>query len=180
MARPARRAAAWARTSRPSSSAAVSDAAVRLDHAGDDLGAFEPLLAGVGQHLERLADARGRAEIDLELAARFRLRLLQQRVWRWAAFGDVSHAASQPGARPSSSSARLSSSTLTRALSDDAKGRRLDMRVNQAGDHILLKSAGFRHAGELEAGRSGRDMGIKAQIRKPSGGQAECRLAGTP
>ena len=55
-------------------------APVRLDHADDDIDAFLHARAGGGEHLVGLADARRRAEEDLQAAARALLRRLQQRV----------------------------------------------------------------------------------------------------
>ena len=67
-------------TSRPSSSASVSRAAVGLDDADHDVDAFLRRARVRRQHLVGLADAGRGAEEDLQPAARLLLRGLQQRV----------------------------------------------------------------------------------------------------
>ena len=65
--------------SKPLVSTVGFDAAVRLDHADDDVDAFEPALTALAQHLIGLADARRGTEKHLEPPARLPARLLQQR-----------------------------------------------------------------------------------------------------
>ena len=139
---------------------------VRLDEPDDDVDALAAQLVRVLEHPVALADARRGADVQTEPRASLFLDAREYRLGgrRRRRLHSANGATSSSGYCPSS--ARLSSSTLTRGLAEEAQLPPGRVRLDEPTDVGLRDAALARNARHLELRRRRRDVRVEPGRRR--------------